>query len=81
MHIPLYQHYSGPCTAAVQGLSRVLALKRVGRCLSPKPRGWPVLLPSPIPGLTYQSLLLKRLGEYGGWKAMAPVTLLQPLCS
>lgn len=45
MHIPLCQHYSGPCKAAVQGLSRVLALKRVGRCLSPKPRGWPVLPP------------------------------------
>lgn len=72
MHIPLCQHYSSPCNAAEQGLSRVLALQRVGRGLSPKPRGWPVLPPSPTPGPTYQSLLLKRLGEYGGGKAMPP---------
>lgn len=63
MHILLCQYYSGTCKAAVQGLSRVLALQRACRCLSPKPQGWPVLPPSPAPGATYQSLLLKRLGE------------------
>ncbi|KAM9537928.1 uncharacterized protein ACIB01_012169 [Guaruba guarouba] len=38
--------------------------------------------PCPLPGHTHQSLLLKRLGEYGGWKAMpGPATRLWPLWS
>lgn len=58
-------------------------MQRVGRGLCPPAPGLTcVPPPCPRPGPTHQSLLLKRLGEYGGWKAMpAPAAPLRPLCS